>query len=642
MISRRDTSWAAEQEEGDTRGDLSMDVFCRRAILALILFILVWAPLAFGSTGQAEFLVIQGATVLAVALWAVRWWVQRPFRLLWPPVCWGVLIFLLYALARCQLVDVPYVGREQLTRVVVYASLFFVVLNNLNRKESATIVAMTLVVVGFGLAFLGVVQFFKHNPTIWGVTRPAQYMMRGSGTFINPNNFAGYLAVIVPLALAYVVMSRLGATIKVLLAYAVLVMLAGIAGSLSRGGTLATAATLVLFCLVLLMQRDFWLPALVTLAALLLAGIVVTSQFDSLQRRFARGIQTEKVDPSIRLDYWKAARQLYARNPAWGIGPGHFDVEFSQVRPIRVQDRPEYAHNDYLNTVCEWGAVGMAIVAATFALLGWGVVRTWRAVRRPSNDFGARRSDRTAFLMGGSAGLVAPMLHCLVDFNMQIPADAITVIILMALIAAQARFVTEGYWKNPERAGKLLLTVLAAGIVWYLTAQGVRAGRETFWLHRGKGGKVSWDQALLCLKKAHESEPANPQTDYLLGEALRVASKQGNAGYQDEAREAVQWFSRGLEVNRFDARFPLRLGMCLDWIGRPQEATPYFDTAERLDTNNYYIALEEGRHYAALGDFAHAKNWMERSLYIRWTQEALTSYELLMKNMADPLYSPHQ
>jgi tetratricopeptide (TPR) repeat protein len=82
--------------------------------------------------------------------------------------------------------------------------------------------------------------------------------------------------------------------------------------------------------------------------------------------------------------------------------------------------------------------------------------------------------------------------------------------------------------------------------------------------------------------------------------------------------------------------------MCLDWIGRPQEATPYFELAERLDPNNYYIALEEGRHFVAAGDFEKAKASIARSLKIDYTAEALSSWMMLMKNMADPLYMPHK
>lgn len=611
--------------------------------MGAVLFILVWAPLAFGSTGPGAFVVIEAVTVLAMALWAARLWVQRPFRLFWPPVCWGALAFLLYASARCQMVDVAYVGREQLTHVVVYAALFFLVLHNLNGKDSATIVTVTLIVVGFCTSFLSVLQFVKHDTTLWGVPRPVQYLSRGGGTFYNPNNFAGYLEMIVPLALAYTIMSRFNATIKALLAYSVLAMLAGIVVTMSRGGIISIAAALMFLCLVLVVQRDFWLPSLVALAVLLAAGLVVASQFDSMQRRFSSGVRVAKADPSIRLDYWHAAMQLYERHPVWGVGPGHYDVEFSQVRPWRVQDRPTYAHNDYLNTLCEWGALGAGIVAAACALLAWGVVGTWNAVRRRGNDFGAsRRSDRTAFLVGASAGIFAMMLHCTVEFNMQIPADAITAVVLMSLIAAQGRFATEGFWKNPGLSGKVCLTLLCVGAVFFLGTGAIHSGKEAYWLRKAKAEKVSAEQALDCFKKAHEIEPSNPQTDYLLGESLRLASKDGNSGYREKAQQAVEWFAKGMDANHFDARFPLRIGMCLDWIDRSKEASPYFDLAERLDTNNYYIALEVGRHFVSLGDYATAKTWVEKSVNLKRTPEVLATYDLLLRNMADPLFAPHK
>ncbi len=297
-----------------------------------------------------------------------------------------MLVFLLYAIVRCQLVDVEYVGRDQLTHVVVYVALFFVVLHNLNGKESASIVVVALIFVGFCVATLGVVQFIKHDTTIWGVPRPQEYVARGGGTFYNPNNFAGYLEMIAPLALAYTIMSRFGATIKVLMAYTVLAMLAGIAASVSRGGILSVAAGMVFLCILLLSQRDFVLPSLVTLTVLVVAGLIFYTQFDSMQRRFSSGIENAKTDPSARVSYWEAALKLYEKHPIWGVGPGHYDVEFGQVRPLRIQDRPQFAHNDYLNTLCDWGTVGMAIVSATCALLVWGVIETWNAVRRRGNE----------------------------------------------------------------------------------------------------------------------------------------------------------------------------------------------------------------------------------------------------------------
>jgi O-antigen ligase len=616
-----------------------LDTFFQHAILACVVFILVWAPLAFGSTGPGAFLVIQGVTALSVALWAARWWAQRPFRLFWPPVCWGVLAFLLYAIARCQLVDVEYIGRDQLTHMIVYVALFFVVLHNVNGKESASIIVIALIFVGFCVATLGVVQFIKHDTTLWGVPRPAQYMPRGSGTFYNPNNFAGYLEMIAPLALAYTIMSRFGATIKVLMGYTVLAMLAGIASSVSRGGILSVAAGMIFLCVLLLAQRDFLLPSLVTLTVLVVAGLIFYTQFDSMQRRFSAGIDYAKLDPSARVSYWDAALQLYERHPVWGAGPGHFDVEFGQVRPLRIQDRPQFAHNDYLNTLCDWGTVGMGIIVAICGLLAWGVIQTWNAVRKRGNDLGSsKRSDRTAFLLGATAAIFAAMLHSIVEFNMQIPANAVTAVVLISLIAAQGRFATEGHWKNPGLSGKILLTFLAIGSVYYLATRELRIGKETYWLAKAKSEKISAERSWDCFKKAHEAEPTNPQTDYLLGESLRLVSKDGNRGYKEKAREAIDWFGRGMDLNTFDARFPLRIGMCLDWIDRPTQATPYFALAAHLDTNNYYIALEQGRHFVALGDYDKAQVEIWRSIAIRPTQENQETMRLLKLRLSDPLY----
>jgi hypothetical protein len=160
----RQASMEAPAEGGSRQW---IDAGCERAILAIVVIVLVWAPLAFGSTRPLDFLVIQGLTATAMALWGVRMWTQRPFRLLWPPICWAVLCFVLYALPRCRLVDVEFVGRQQWLRVLVYAAWFLIVLNNLTRRESATIVSMTLISIGVLLSFLAMYQFATHSSKIW-------------------------------------------------------------------------------------------------------------------------------------------------------------------------------------------------------------------------------------------------------------------------------------------------------------------------------------------------------------------------------------------------------------------------------------------------------------------------------------------
>jgi O-antigen ligase len=124
-------------------------------------------------------------------------------------------------------------------------------------------------------------------------------------------------------------------------------MLAGIVASLSRGGILATMVALVVFCGILLAQRDFWKSALVILCILVALAAVALGESDSVQKRFDEAFKNDKVEDG-RQYYWAAAWQLSQRDLVWGVGPGHFDVEFPSVRPWPVQSRPQYAHNDYL------------------------------------------------------------------------------------------------------------------------------------------------------------------------------------------------------------------------------------------------------------------------------------------------------
>jgi len=619
-----------------------IDAFCARAILGVVLCVLAWGPLAFGGTPPASFAVIQCLTVLAAALWAARIWAQRPFRLLWPPMCWAVLLFCLYALARCRWVEVEFAGRRELVRVLVYGTLFFVVVNNLNRKNSAACVSLALIAIGFGLALFAVYQFATHSTRIWWTARPEQYLGRASGTFINPNHLAGYLGMIVPLALACTVMGRFSPTVKVLLAYAAVTMLAGVAVSLSRGGVVAAAVALAVFCLVLLAQGDFWRPALVTLVLLIAVGVGLVNQSSSLQKRLD-DLVNHDAGGDLRPAFWEGAWRLFARDTVWGIGPGHFDIEFPSVRPAVVQQRPEYAHNDYLNTLCDWGLAGTALIGAACGLLYAGVFKSWRGVRKAPNELGSRTSDRAAFVVGASVGLLGVMVHCMVEFDMQIPAIAVTVVTLMALLTAHWRFATERYWRNPGRAGKIVLTLVALSAAAYLSAQGLRAGRQAYWLAQAHSERTSEDRIVALATRAHQAEPMDWEADLKLGTYLWSLSLEDKPDYLARANQATNWFASAMRLNPFDPYAPAGLGMCLDRIGRTNEATPYFARAERNDPNNSQIATEEGRHSVALGDYPAAERWFDRALAHPWShqgwEEMLAEKGLLEEHMTDPIFT---
>jgi len=88
----------------------ALDQWCERGILALVLAILVFGPLATGAVRPLEFLVIQGLTIIAAVLWLARFWLNPKYRLIWPPICWSLLLFVGYAIARYSQADIEYVA----------------------------------------------------------------------------------------------------------------------------------------------------------------------------------------------------------------------------------------------------------------------------------------------------------------------------------------------------------------------------------------------------------------------------------------------------------------------------------------------------------------------------------------------------
>src|SRR5438067_11566210 len=100
-----------------------------------------------------------------------------------------------------------------------------------------------------------------------------------------------------------------------------------------------------------------------------------------------------------------------------------------------MQVRADRVHNDYLNTLADWGLVGALLVAGAWAAFYWGVFRSWKFVQRGQNDFGAKRSNKSSFVMGGALGLLAILVHSFVDFNMHISSNAILEARVKALVS---------------------------------------------------------------------------------------------------------------------------------------------------------------------------------------------------------------
>ena len=599
----------------------NLDWWCERGILSLVLGMLMFAPLAFGAVDTWAWLVVQVAATMVFILWGARLWLNPRPKLLWPPLAWAVLAFMVYAVARWLMADIEYVARLETLQVLLFGFLFFVALNNLRGQEEISLVSGTLIATGTFAAGYAVVQLLHHSNQVWNEVSP--YVNRASGTYISPNDLAGFLALLLPLALAYLLVGKMHIVTRILLIYAAIAMTAGLAVTFSRAGWIAAAAGIVLLLGILLFHGNHRLKAVLLLAVLLAGGGYATSHYLSktmgYMQRVAAPDEAVSVDvvgasSGLRWQLWQAAGLMWADHPWFGVGPAHYDYYFRQYRPEGLQLRPGRAHNDYINLLADWGAVGGGIVFAGMGIFVFWLKKTWPHVRREENDFGSGQSNRFAFFLGAMCGLAALAVHSAMDFNLHIPANALAGVVLLALVASNARYATERCWLRPQFPVKLACTAALGAAAVFFAAQAWRLGDEARGLARAETLPDFSPERAAALESAFAAEPKNFATAYAVGECFRTQSLDGGQDYAALGQKALDWYARAIRDNPLDGYSFLRTGMCLDWLGRHAEAEPAYHAAEACEPNGYYLVANIGWHYVQTGDYAAAAEWFKRSL----------------------------
>jgi tetratricopeptide (TPR) repeat protein len=314
---------------------------------------------------------------------------------------------------------------------------------------------------------------------------------------------------------------------------------------------------------------------------------------------------------------------MWRDHPWWGVGPGLFDVNFNAYRPQTMPMRAGWAHCDYLNLLTDWGLAGGLLALAGAGLVLAGVAQTWGRVRRSETDFGRTLSNRFAFFLGALGGLAALAAHCLVDFILHVPADALVAVTLLALLSSNLRFATERYWHNLRLPVKALATLVLAAGMGYLGWQEYRLGHEAAGLARADQIPEYSPARARALQTAWAYEPMNSVTAYELGECYRVTGFADATNSPALLDTAMRWYQRSAQLNPHWEMPWLREGNTLDFLEQYDQAGPLYHEADLRDPNGYYVAANLGVHYLGQRNFTAARIWLLRSLDLRRKDNAI-------------------
>lgn len=607
------------------------DEICEHALVAVVLATLTVGVAIFGGVRTSELALLGGLGALALVLWMARLWLNPSNRLLLHPVLLPGLAFVAYAAWRYTQVDVPYPARKELVLIALVAILFVVTLNNLHRQEPTQWITHALVCLGTLVAAYALIQWISGSTQVLWVLQPAQYLKRAGGTFINPNHLAGFLCLLFPLALAQVFVGRGAPIAKILHGYAALVMLAGLAVTMSRGGW--AAAALGLFALFVWLgwrRRELRIPVAIATALVLAGAWLFVERSEKARARIENISRDGTVDSGLgRGVIWRPALAMWRDEPWLGVGPAQFDIRFPRYRTPRNQISPGWVHNEYLNLLTDYGVIGASLIGLAVLALAWGVVRTSKYVERGAGDLRSRSSNRTAAFLGATIGLLALGAHCVVDFDLHIPAIALSAAVVAALLAAHIRFATERFWFTPHWTLRLLLTAAAAATLVWMLPVCLALGREGTALNRIGRYTVVTPEVIADIELAASQMPDNPRTAFQLGENLRRLSFEGGDQWQELAVKAIEALERAAQLNPYDAHVQLALGQTYRWLNDPEKADAAFQKAYLLGPNDMHIAGTLAWYALQQGQLEDARRLAAQSLEWQWWSNDLAREVLL-------------
>lgn len=370
----------------------------------------------------------------------------------------------------------PFSTRVYLVQCLTYAAAFSLVVLLVRDEARLRLLVGVMVVSGVLQALFATVSLSQPGGFDFLFMRfDAGQGQRATGTLTNPDHLAFFLALALSLGLGLILGGTAGGQAprgwrahvvallefvlsrKMLVRLLLVMMVVALVLTRSRAGNGNFFIALMLIgLLVAWRSRQLRRSALILAASMLVVDLLVIGQWVGLdkvvqrlegtrvtmesaqeaqQTAVARGRSADVYREESLEERLFAAQytlQMIGQRPWFGHGGGSFAVAFPPFKGEHPLGFYDHTHNDYAEIAADTGLLGLGL------LLTLGALALRRAVQG-LND------NTTPFARGVAAGLCMAMLygamHMFVDFNLQIPVNALyfTVVLAMAWCLPEPR-----------------------------------------------------------------------------------------------------------------------------------------------------------------------------------------------------------
>jgi O-antigen ligase len=328
-------------------------------------------------------------------------------------------------------------------RFLAYLAAFVLAAQVFDSRKRSSLLVRSLIGLGLFEAIYGSVEYLTGWEKIFTFNKQ-YYTGMATGTYINHNHFAGALEMTLPFlvgsAFYYFQVWQEGSGRRssrsrqpssagfaaVACIFLVIVMLVGVLFSRSRSGILGALISLLFIALLaqLRVRRKTWLLGLFAFMAVAVSYGLWIGLGPILTRFELLGLGQRDYDIATRLSFYKDALGIIRDYPWTGTGLGTFGTVFRHYQSDWVNFFVDHVHNDYVEFASEIGLLGAVLLFAPIAYL---LVRMIIAFITDSRRY------RPSVLLGCIGSVLAILLHSATDFNLQIPANALILAVVLGI-----------------------------------------------------------------------------------------------------------------------------------------------------------------------------------------------------------------